>query len=348
MVTIYAPNDHQDVFIRHTLETLMEFTKGQLILGGHFNAPPLPLVDTSTEHWSVSPGSRKRIAQATHSLNWLKFGDCSIQGNGTIHFTPPRIKCIPELTFLVPHGQLHAVCDFRIGNITWSDPAPISLVNALSDASSLRPRYWRLNESLLQDPEVLADVTKELNLYFQTNDQSDCDPGILWEAHKMVLGGILIKHGSQIKQECGKQLQLLLDKLYTAESRHKHVSSLDLDIELGLLRKQIIDLLHHKAKAALQFCPKTTYELGNKCGKLLAKMVREHGLSTCIPQIITTTGRKATLSKQITQEFRDFYSSLYKLPGNAPPQATMEDYIVSTQLPSLPTRLEKNLFLLLL
>lgn len=55
--------------------------------------------------------------------------------------------------------------------------------------------------SLLQDKEVLEDVIKKLDFYFTTNDTPDCDPGIIWEAHKAVIRGVLIKHGASIKQE---------------------------------------------------------------------------------------------------------------------------------------------------
>lgn len=52
------------------------------------------------------------------------------------------------------------------------------------------------------------DITRELHFYFQTNDRSDCDPGILWEAHKTVLRGVLIKHGSQLQKRNRIALQL--------------------------------------------------------------------------------------------------------------------------------------------
>lgn len=34
LATLYAPNDHQDRFLKHTLDGLLEFREGQLILGG--------------------------------------------------------------------------------------------------------------------------------------------------------------------------------------------------------------------------------------------------------------------------------------------------------------------------
>lgn len=194
--------------------------------------------------------------------------------------------------FLIPHSQLHAVEQTSIGNRTWSDHAPIFLTYSLSDISSPRHRFWHLNESLLQDPEVLTDVTRVLNLFFQENDQPDCDPGILWEAHKLVIRGILITHGARIKRERNKQLSQLLEDLATSEARHKHAPTQSSETALTVLRQQITDLLLYRAKAALQFCRKQTYESGDKCGKLLAKMVRDHKSSSYIPHIITTRGKK--------------------------------------------------------
>lgn len=134
-----------------------------------------------------------------------------------------------------------------------------------------RSTQWRLNESLLQDKDVLEDVTKELDFYFSTNDTPDCDPGIIWEAHKAVIRGVLIKHGTRIKRKRMEQLNLLLEELTTLECRHKQDMSPSLEKDLIVKRTQISDLLHFKAKAALQTCRKFAYESGDKCGKFLAR-----------------------------------------------------------------------------
>lgn len=117
--------------------------------------------------------------------------------------------------FLIPHSQLHTVRASSIGQRKWSDHAPISLTYALSDAP-LKTRFWWLNESLLQRPDV-EEVARELHSYFQTNTTADCNPGVVWEAHKPVIRGIFfIKDGARIKRK--SQLELLLSKLHTVES----------------------------------------------------------------------------------------------------------------------------------
>lgn len=71
---------------------------------------------------------------------------------------------------MIPHTCLHAVRATSIGKITWSEHAPVFLTYDLTGAQTSRHCYWRLDESLLQIPEVLEEVTKELTLYFQMND----------------------------------------------------------------------------------------------------------------------------------------------------------------------------------
>lgn len=64
--TLYAPKNHQDLFISRSLDKLLEFAEGHLILGSDFNVPLIPSVDTYSGSCSVPPGSSKRISQAFH------------------------------------------------------------------------------------------------------------------------------------------------------------------------------------------------------------------------------------------------------------------------------------------
>lgn len=76
-----------------------------------------------------------------------------------------------------------------IGSITWSDHVLLGLTYTLTDTSTAPNRSWRLNESLLQDQDELADVVKELGNYFHINATPDCAKGTVWEAHKAVIRG---------------------------------------------------------------------------------------------------------------------------------------------------------------
>lgn len=66
LATIYAPNEHQDTFLRRTLSKLSDFREGLLILGGDFNIPLIPAVDTSSGTSSILMSTQKHIAQTLH------------------------------------------------------------------------------------------------------------------------------------------------------------------------------------------------------------------------------------------------------------------------------------------
>lgn len=208
LATVYAPNDRQDIFIHKTLTKLMDFTEGHLILGGDFNVPLSPAVDTSSGTLSLRTSLHKRITRVLHEARLIDVWRLLHEGERDYTFFSPPHKTYSRIDFfLLPHSQLEAVGTADIGNITWSDHVPITLRYSLS---MTKAKFWRLNESLLQNPTVLTDVTKELNQYFLANDIDNCDPGILWEAHKSVIRGVLIKHGAHFKMEREKQLLLLL------------------------------------------------------------------------------------------------------------------------------------------
>lgn len=170
LATLYVPNDHQGRFLKHTLDKLLEFREGQLILGGDFNVPLIPSSDPSTGTSSVPPAHRK----ALHTAQLIDVWRLQHSGERVYTFYSSPHKLYTRIDFfMIPHDQLHLVSNTTIGQITWSDHVPISLTYTLSESPSPRSLSWRLNESLLQIPEVLTDVTKKITLYFQENDTQD-------------------------------------------------------------------------------------------------------------------------------------------------------------------------------
>lgn len=101
--------------------------------------------------------------------------------------------------------------------------------------------------------------------------------------------------------------------------------------ELARLRGQVADLLRFRAKAALQRCKKLTYKSGDKCGRLLARALRDQRASFYIPYVIGDGGGKLHLPKEISQCFGYFHSRLYSIP-----QIPFHPYAVSSYLDSVP------------
>lgn len=167
LATLYAPNEQQDSFIKRTIQRLMEYKVGQLILGGDFNVPLAPSVDTSSGTSSLPHSHRKRIAQTLHNAHLIDIWRLQHSGERDYTFYSSPHKVYSRIDFfLLPHDQLHLVETTTLGQITWSDHAPIHLTYTLSERPSPRSIFWRLNESLLQTLEVLGEVSKAIDSYF--------------------------------------------------------------------------------------------------------------------------------------------------------------------------------------
>lgn len=75
---------------------------------------------------------------------------------------------------------------------------------------------YRLNDSLLADPEITSQVTVQLIEYIRLNDIEDISLLVLWAAHKAVLHGCLIELATIKKRQKTatiKALNLELNKL---------------------------------------------------------------------------------------------------------------------------------------
>lgn len=338
IANFYAPNEHQDTFMKRHLKTLQNFSEGQLIVGGDLNIPLIPAEDTSTGSSSVTRGTLREMSLALHTAQLIDTWRLFHPGERDYTFFSRPHQVYSRIDFLlVPHNQLRAIKHTAIGSITWSDHAPVSMQYDLSDYFKSQRKPWRLNESLLQDPAIVADVSKEISHYFHTNTIEESDFGLTWEAHKAVIRGVLIKHGSRVKKQKSAQLASLFDKLHKLESAHKTTPSRPLGSELDTIRMQITDLLQFKAKAALQISRKKIYESGNKCGRLLAQSLKTQNTASYIPHINSSTGRRAALPQQITQEFRSYYENLYNLNMTQPSPEKIAEYLANSKLPSLST-----------
>lgn len=58
---------------------------------------------------------------------------------------------------------------------------------------------WRVNESILQDNKAIEEIKREIQAYFEINNTEDIPGTTLWEVHKCVIRGILIKLGARKK-----------------------------------------------------------------------------------------------------------------------------------------------------
>lgn len=172
---------------------------------------------------------------------------------------------------------------------------------------------------------------------------TDSNPLLKLEAHKPVIRGILIKHGSRIKKERKAETTRLLTDIARLEPLHKRANDTTIRSKLTALRTQLNDLYSHKAKAALTSWKKDYYEHGNMCGKILATSLRKQRLRTYVPWITSRVVGKIFHPKDIVNAFKEYHTALYALPDtltSTPSRHELETYISSSGMPKLPQTTE--------
>lgn len=230
--------------------------------------------------------------------------------------SPPFFKnflfCFPLIgvscAYLLPaRSVLHWGLEFprtltTIEPMFLSDHHPISCTLTFPE-TEYRTKTWKLNPSLLKDPDNLSRLKWRIQLYFAENDTPDISLISLWEAHKCVIRGELLALAAAAKRKCQEMVEMLIVKIHRLETFHKHSQS----------QKSLQDLLHtwsllleelgKPKKCWYVLRQKIFYEHGNKSGRLLARAVQTSRTSLTIHHIHDQHG---TLHKNLRDTIQSF------------------------------------------
>uniref|UniRef100_A0A8C5PI59 Reverse transcriptase domain-containing protein n=1 Tax=Leptobrachium leishanense TaxID=445787 RepID=A0A8C5PI59_9ANUR len=313
---VYVPNKAQHRFLAKTLRTLHTFSEGTLILRGDFNVPLHPSVDTSTGRSSMPSHVLRSISHTLHSSRlvdcWRGLHptdrDFSFYAHTTASYS--RIDYI-----FLPFFHLHLLLSETIGNITWSDHAPVIATFLCPTFRPTAPN-WRLNDAHLADPTLSADSRLVLERYFEENVDPEIPPATVWEAHKCVMRGHFVSVGSAIIKRREAEIQDLLSKIDTTELQHKRTGEAALLSSLTELRRSLADIMNTKHHRDLRRSQAYFHVNGNKCGRLLARQLAKRRTATYIPSIRNKKGDLQHLPQHILQSITDYYKSLYAVPGS--------------------------------
>ncbi|CAH2220471.1 Hypothetical predicted protein, partial [Pelobates cultripes] len=274
LVSIYVPNTNQARFLRGTLNKLRGFSEGALIIGGDFNTPLDPQKDTSTGSSCLPHSSIRSIRKSMSEMglvdSWRALNPDSKNYThySALHQRYSRIDYI-----LLPQEGLTRLRAATIGPATWSDHGPM-MVELESPLFKPARWTWRLNESLLQDPEVLGEVTQALELYFRENDVEGISPISIWEAHKSVIRGNLIRIASRKRKAAMREMAEVYETIAKLELQHKRTQHVDTQTELLNARRRLRDLITRKYYRSLQYSKNFFYIHANKGGKFLARLLK--------------------------------------------------------------------------
>lgn len=218
-----------------------------------------------------------------------------------VHHTYSRLDYL-----LIIHKDLSRVASTRIDVISLSDHSPVHMTLQLGPVTQ-NPPSWRLNEILLPSEEVPSELLVVMREYFSINGVSVDNPLVVWEAHKSVIWGTLIKIGARPQRERSRRTDELFTKTHSLECSHKATITQSTYQELLKVLKEHRSLLYHKTKQKLAWVHRTMYKFLNKLGTLLARALRGPFTTTDISDIIGSSGQKLISSTAMVVEFGSFY-----------------------------------------
>lgn len=319
LANIYCPNDHQVSFFRKTCDLLTSFKSGIVLLGGDFNVPLNPLLDSST---GTSTLTYKAIRQINLQLQSLTLHDTwrtlFPSDKDYTFFSAPHQKYSRIDFFFLSQTDLPLLQQSTIEPMFLSDHHPITVTLSFPEPNS-RTKIWRLNPSLLKDPLVIDHVRTRIQQYFTENSNPEISPTSLWEAHKCVIRGELIALATKAKKQRQEYINSLIRTIGSLETSHKLTHARATLQELTHTRALLLEELGKRSRRRYILGQRIFYEQGNKCGRLLARTVQNSKLSSTIHHLRNPRGELLNMNADIAKEFERFYQKLYNLqPTNTP------------------------------
>lgn len=176
LVNLYLPNTNQITFLDPILTKLGEFAEGAVILGGDMNFTMDPVLDSSKKTSQLSYAALKRLKKSFYAFHLVDVWRILHPNHRDYTFySHPHDSYTRIDLIMTPQSLLSKVTLASIGSITFSDHAP-----ALVDIDLLTPISkqwtWKINDSLIQRPEVVTEVSRELRQFFAKNVNSETAP----------------------------------------------------------------------------------------------------------------------------------------------------------------------------
>ncbi|CAH2221328.1 Hypothetical predicted protein [Pelobates cultripes] len=315
---LYSPNTKQHLFLRTALNTLMKFTEGTLIVGGDLNLTLHAEQDSTAKH---RPTPDNRNARTLRTIHYHQLADYwralhpltrDYTFYSITHSTYSRLDY-----FLMPHRDLVLLNRAEILPMTWSDQCPVR-ITVKSPLYRPRQTSWRLNESILSDVLVVEKTRQSIQDYFTDNKQGDTTPLTCWEAHKVVIRGQIITTCATRKREATQATVALSKEIAALEAKHKRTLDAETYRDLTVKREQLSTLLNCSIQRSYQHFKHIIHEHGNKCGRLLANLLKQRKSLLYIPKIKGPRQQHLHLPDQIASAFLTYYQGLYHLRQDTP------------------------------
>ena len=314
LVNIYAPNTDSPEFFYNLHVVIQSMGNTDIIIGGDFNQ-----VRHNTLDRSGNAGRSRNIQKSQIAIDTVseELGLVDVwrlmhpQEREYTFFSNPHASYSRIDYFLISKQLVPIVEQTSIGNIVITDHGPVDMTLRFKSESERRSTRWRLNTCQLQNENSCQFIRQQILDYWEINEGTVDDPGVVWDAFKAYLRGRLIQHSSFLKKQASDQLSKLEAEIKDLEREYADRGDQKLLANLSKAKFELNTIMQRKAEFSLFRCRQKYYEQGERAGKLLAQRVKQQQAQTLISAIQNEKGEILTDTIEINNAFQLFYQNLY-------------------------------------
>ena len=274
-VNIYAPNDDCPQFFREIDSILDQFQCNKIIYGGDFNFVFNLVLDKKggIKRTNFKARSEMRNFMEKRCLIdiWRNMNPSTKSYTWKSNGKPP-ILCRLDY-FIITKTLKACIENCTISHGYRTDHSLISLVFN-NNHEKTGKGYWKLNVSLLNDADYVNLVKKEINNIVKEN--SEADPGILWETIKCVVRGSTIRYSVKKARDRNKLQKSLEDEITNLEMSYAQNCKPDILSSIDIKQKELESMYNYNAKGAMIRSRARWVEDGEKNSKYFLNLEKRH------------------------------------------------------------------------
>uniref|UniRef100_A0A3P9LA26 Reverse transcriptase domain-containing protein n=1 Tax=Oryzias latipes TaxID=8090 RepID=A0A3P9LA26_ORYLA len=313
LFSIYAPPGSDWQFYKKVFNIMSTESRGILISGGDMNIR-LTKMDSSGSSLCHKKPLVNKINSVIKEIDiidvWRELNSTS---RDYTYYSAPQSTYSRIDYFFMFGKDRHRIQSCDIGTIDISDHAPVKMLININDKP--KSTTWKLNLSVLNNAKIKEELGKEIEMYFEDNDNGEVSPTTVWDAYKAVLRGKIISLSSSLKKRKQDKLNQLTCQLKDLQKQHKIGAKHDNGTKIKKLQNEIDEIYSEEVKKKLVFLKQGYYEAGSKAMKLLAYKLRKQQKDNTITKIRHSRTEEIQYKPEDIQNcFEEYYKNLYAQP----------------------------------
>jgi exonuclease III len=313
LANIYGPNEDDPNFFLEIIKLIEDIPNDNRIIGGDFNC----ILDTDKDKKGGCEDHANKAVRAV-LLTYMEETELidiwrsqhEEERIFTHHISKPEFIFTRLDFFMVSFGLASLVEKSSIKSKFQSDHSPVS-ITILFDSNKRGKGFWKLNCSLLQDPDYVTLIKNTITETMDINKASNSM--LLWDTIKLQVRGQSIKYGSQKKRSRDNILKALQRRLDSLEIRYNKNPNEEVKINITLVNEDINNIVEEKTRGAIIRSKITWYEEGEKPTKYFLNLEKRNFNRKVMNRLQLSNGTIIKDKDSIMQEQANYYKTLYTL-----------------------------------